>query len=137
MRVIIDTNVLIVILPAHSKYHRISKKLRDGEVGLIVSFDIILEYEELLKIRYSISSIDEELKDIINSPFTELTTVYYNWNLINVDSDDNKFVDCAIASQADYIVTNDKHFDILSQIPFPKVEVITIQQFENILFDQS
>ena len=137
MRVIIDTNILIVILPAHSKYHRISKKLRDGEVGLIVSFDIILEYEELLKIRYSISSIDEELKDIINSPFTELTTVYYNWNLINVDPDDNKFVDCAIASQADYIVTNDIHFDILSQIPFPKVEVITIQQFENILFDQS
>ncbi len=137
MRVIIDTNVLIVILPTHSKYHRILKKIRDGEVGLIVSFDIILEYEELLKVRYSISSIDEELQDIINSPFTELTTVYYNWKLINADPDDNKFVDCAIASQADYIVTNDKHFDILSQIPFPKVEVITIQQFESILFNQS
>ncbi len=56
--------------------------------------------------------------------------------MIQTDPDDNKFVDCAIASQADYIVTNDKHFDILAQITFPKVEVITIQQFETILFNQ-
>jgi DUF1016 N-terminal domain len=35
--------------------------------------------------------------------------------------DDNKFVDIAIASNADYIITNDKHFKILSKISFTKV----------------
>lgn len=86
--------------------------------------------------RYKVPSIDEELQDIVHSPFTELVTIFYNWQLISNDPDDNKFVDCAIASQADYIVTNDRHFDILSQITFPKVEVISIQQFETILFNQ-
>lgn len=42
---------------------------------------------------------------------------------------DNKFVDCAIASNADYLVTNDKHFDILKKVDFPKVNTIKIDKF--------
>jgi predicted nucleic acid-binding protein len=33
-----------------------------------------------------------------------LITPYFNWSLINADTDDNKFVDCAIAGNADYII---------------------------------
>jgi len=49
--------------------------------------------------------------------------------LIIVDKDDNKFVDLAIASDADYIVTNDSHFNSLKEVSFPKVKVITIEDF--------
>ena len=48
-------------------------------------------------------------------------------------SDRNKFVDCAIASNADFIVTNDGHFNVLKNIPFPKVKVISIDDFMEIL----
>ena len=54
---------------------------------------------------------------------------YYFWRLIAVDPDDNKFVDCAIAANADFIVTDDKHFKVLKDIPFPKVEVINKRKF--------
>ena len=57
------------------------------------------------------------------------TTVYFNWKLIYADTDDNKYVDCAIAAQADYIVTEDKHFHILKRIPFPNVQTISINEF--------
>ena len=43
------------------------------------------------------------------------------------DPDDNKFVDCAIASNAKYVVSQDHHFDVLKSIPFPKVDVVTIE----------
>lgn len=43
--------------------------------------------------------------------------------------DDNKFVDCAIAGRVKYVVTKDKHFSILKDIPFPKVEIISIDDF--------
>jgi uncharacterized protein len=49
--------------------------------------------------------------------------------LIVPDEDDNKYCDCAIAGQADYIVTEDKHFDVLKNIPFPSLEVISIDEF--------
>jgi predicted nucleic acid-binding protein len=49
---------------------------------------------------------------------------------IEKDKDDNKFVDCAIAGNADYIISNDKHFNILSQIEFPSIEVLKYEDFE-------
>jgi len=54
---------------------------------------------------------------------------YYHWQLIKQDPDDNKFADCAIAANADYLVTNDKHFNVLKQIQFPKLTVITAQKW--------
>lgn len=36
-------------------------------------------------------------------------TPHYRFHLITADQDDNKFVDCAIAANAEYIVTEDHH----------------------------
>ena len=46
-----------------------------------------------------------------------------------MDKDDNKFVDCAVSCNADYLVTNDRHFDILASIEFPKVITIKAKEF--------
>ena len=54
---------------------------------------------------------------------------HYTFALIEADKDDNKFVDCAIAANAKCIVTEDKHFRVLKNIPFPKVEVLGIEEF--------
>jgi len=53
--------------------------------------------------------------------------------MITQDPDDNKFVDCAIAGNATYIVSNDSHFDVLKQIDFPKLVVKNIQEFSALL----
>lgn len=45
----------------------------------------------------------------------------------------NKYADAAISNNADYLVTNDAHFNILKQIDFPKVNVLSAQQFLEIL----
>ena len=44
-----------------------------------------------------------------------------------------KFVDCAIAANASFIVSEDTHFKILKNIPFPDVRVIRLAQFVHIL----
>ncbi len=58
--------------------------------------------------------------------------VYIHFGLIEKDADDNKFVDCAIAADAEYIVTNDAHFNILKEIDWPKVLVKTIEEFASL-----
>ena len=68
----------------------------------------------------------------------ELPNVYYlhlnyKWQLITIDPDDNKYCDCAIAGQALYIVTEDRHFDVLKNIPFPSLNPIGIDRFLKIL----
>jgi predicted nucleic acid-binding protein len=63
----------------------------------------------------------------------EQITIYYNWQLITADPDDNKFVDCAICANARYLVSNDRHFSVLKKIDFPKVGILTIQEFQKII----
>jgi len=47
--------------------------------------------------------------------------------------DDNKFVDFSILGNGDYIVTQDKHFNILKSIDFTKMKIITIDKFYKLL----
>lgn len=45
----------------------------------------------------------------------------------------DKFVDCAFAANATYIVSNDKHYDVLKEIDFPKILVLKLQEFLGLL----
>lgn len=47
--------------------------------------------------------------------------------------DDNKFADWAVSCNADYLVTNDRHYDVLSTIEFPDIRVIKAAGFLEIL----
>lgn len=70
------------------------------------------------------------LQAIENAVNTEWVTKFYRWNLIQIDPDDNKFVDCAFACQANFLVTEDKHFNMLRQENFPKIPVISVARFK-------
>jgi len=59
--------------------------------------------------------------------------VYYSWNAVKSDPDDNKFFDIAVAGNANYLVTNDAHFNILKQLPFPSVNIISADDFLDII----
>lgn len=62
--------------------------------------------------------------------------LFYHWFLIKNDVDDNKFVDCAVATNADCIVTNDRHFDVVKEVRFPVITVINLGQFQMLLSQQ-
>lgn len=133
INVVLDTNVLLVIVPIQSPYANLYNDFKFGKFRISISSEILLEYEEQLKNRYKLNSVDIELNELLENKNTNLVTPDFNWNYITADPDDNKFVDCAIASNADFIITNDKHFAILQTIPFPKVNTLTLQQFIELL----
>jgi hypothetical protein len=58
--------------------------------------------------------------------------VYFRWKAITKDPDVDKYVDCAIAANAVYIITNDVHFKALSKMDFPKIEPLNLTQFNEI-----
>ena len=91
------------------------------------------EYEEILSKLYSPEISESTIHTILNSSNIEQVIPYYKWNLINADLDDNKFVDCALNAGIDYIVTNDKHFNVLKNIDFPEIKVVDIETFREIM----
>ncbi len=127
--IVLDTNCLLQALPSKSPYHKIWTDVLDGKISLCVNTDILEEYEEVIS-RKSTSEIARNIVEAIaNLSTTTFQNTYVHFELLPADSDDNKFVDCAVASDAEYIVTNDKHFNPLKEIPWPKVEIIKITEF--------
>ena len=76
------------------------------------------------------------IEAISNATNVEHVNPAYHFNLIKADPDDNKFVDCAITAGADYIVTEDSHFEHLKKIPFPQLNVLTLDEFNETLKQQ-
>ena len=133
--VVLDTNCLVQSLPAKSPYHKIWEDFLQGKFMLCVSNEILNEYEEIIE-RYSSASVARNvISAIVHSPYTLYKEASFKFNLIEADPDDNKFVDCAIAANASFIVSQDHHFDILKNIDFPKVELIGIDTFIALLSD--
>ena len=90
------------------------------------------EYAEILEQHMGSVVSESVLGTLENLKNIQLVTRYYRFQLLK-DQDDNKFVDCAVASSADFIVTHDKDFKLLRDLPFPKVNVIDSIQFEEAL----
>lgn len=113
MKVVIDTNVLVSALSSRSVYHWLIQSLLRQEFELYVTDEIMFEYEEVLKQKYSESVATNFILALKESPNTFYVHVYYWWNLIK-DPDDNKFVDCYIAAGAQYLLSHDSHFSVVS-----------------------
>jgi uncharacterized protein len=132
-RVVIDTNVLLQIIPRKSPLRKIFDAIINEKISLIFSAEILLEYEEILQRELTVGIAENIIRLIENLPNAEKHEVFYKWYLIKEDYDNNKFSDTAINSAADYFITNDKHFDVLKEIPFPKVNVITPEDFVKLI----
>ena len=127
--IVLDTNCLLQALPSNSPFHKIWTEVLDGHICLCVNTDILEEYEEILATKTTPEIARNIVDAIANLSTTIFQNTYVHFELLPADSDDNKFVDCAVASDAEYIVTNDKHFNPLKEIPWPKVEIIKIAEF--------
>ncbi|MCB9281230.1 MAG: putative toxin-antitoxin system toxin component, PIN family [Lewinellaceae bacterium] len=131
-RIVLDTNVLLVSISSKSRLHWIFRKLVAGEFFLCVTTEILSEYAEIIE-RYMGEEASVATMGVLeNLPNLVLITTYFRFNLLN-DEDDNKFSDCAVAANADFIVSHDKDFKILNSVSFPKIQVIDTITFESFL----
>ena len=118
MKILIDTNCLLVAIPKESNHRWLFDALLQKKFVLALSNEIIEEYEEKIQEFYGSTSLARNvIKTILNLENKEFVTVYYRWNLISKDPDDNKFTDCAITANADYLVTEDNDFKVLKTMP--------------------
>ncbi len=127
---------MLVSIPKNSPYRPIFDKFLDGEYDLLVSTEILNEYVEKLEEKANQFVANNISEVLINAKNVVFVNIYFNWNLISEDPDDNKFIDCAVAGDATFIVTNDKHFNILKNTGFPKLEVLKIEEFLEFLTTQ-
>jgi putative PIN family toxin of toxin-antitoxin system len=130
MRIVVDTNVFVSSFFGGNP-RRIIDLWKNGEVSLCLSRDILDEYIEVLE-RMGLED-KEELKELLvlfskgfNIVFTTKTPKI---SVVQADPDDDKFIECAIALNAEAIVTGDKALGNIKK--YREIRILTPAQFLN------
>lgn len=133
MLVVIDTNVLLVSISSRSKYHWLYQLIINKKIQVAFTHDILSEYEEQIGLHWHPDVATNVTRSLTELSSAFLIVIYYNLQLIIADTDDNKFVDCAFAANADFIITNDSHFNVLKTIDFPSIPILRLDEFKDLL----
>ncbi|RZK16436.1 MAG: putative toxin-antitoxin system toxin component, PIN family [Hymenobacter sp.] len=132
MRVVLDTNVLLVSVSSRSRLYWLYESFLASEFILCVTTEVLAEYAEIMTRHMGSEFCDATLDAITSAANTRFISPTYRFNLLN-DPDDNKFVDCAIAANAVCLVSHDRDFLPLRAIEFPKVAVVDTAGFRELL----
>lgn len=128
-KIVFDTNCLIQSIPQGSVYRKVWDSFFDGTNYLCLTNSILEEYEEILERLAGTKTARLIVLSILDNPYTLFFNTYYEFNLIEQDPDDNKFFDCAVAANAKYLVSDDRHFDAVKLLEFPHVDIIGLDDF--------
>ncbi len=132
MIVVLDTNVVLQSLNQRHPFAVILDAWYAGRFIWALSTDILLEYQEVI-VRKSGIARWQALARLLDLAAThggnaQQVSPSFFFRTISADRDDDKFADCAIAANADYIITSDKHFAPLIGSGY-KPQPITPEEF--------
>ncbi len=133
MRAVVDTNCLLASIPPKGQGYWLYEAFIAKKFTWVVSTEILLEYYEMITLRFSKETADLVIEIMLSKSNTELAEPSFIWNLIEADPDDNKFANLALSVGATLLVSNDKHFDIFNAIDFPPLNVVKLNEFKEIL----
>lgn len=125
-RVVFDSNVFISGFVFRGRPAQLLQQAEDSEFSLLTSAPIRLEIERVLteKFRWP--------KPVIAAICGPLWVVSENIEPLEsitecIDPDDNRILECAVAGQADYIVSGDHH--LLDMRQFEGIPILKINEF--------
>lgn len=131
MKFVLDTNVLIASLFG-KKSRKIVDLWKSQHIILCVSQPIIREYQEILprlgprgkeRLKEVLKLIDEDSSVLVADKTPRL-------KVVEEDPADDKFIECAVATRADFIISSDKHLkDIKS---YKGIKIVTPKEFLDI-----
>lgn len=131
MKITPDTNFLISATQwENSVAHKLLIKLIEEEAEFFITKDIMEEFDEVLQRDFKYKP--EETKDIIQTilTFANLQETNEKLDIIKDDIDDNKILECALASNSEYIVTYDNHLLTLKE--FRGIKIIKPEELKKI-----
>jgi len=108
-KVVIDTNIYISAIFWGGKPREIIELGRSGRIWVFTSSEIEKEIEEKLRLKFKLNA-DEATQVLLDfSTFTVPVKITKKIKAIADDPDDDKFIECAVACNAGFIVSGDKH----------------------------
>ncbi len=144
MILVLDTNVLIsAILSPHGPSAQIIRLVLADEMNLAVSKDMLDEayrfvrYPKIIKLMKKHSVLPEDVDSVIErlSAVAVMTSGALKLDVVEDDPSDNMILACALESEADFIVSGDRHLTELKEYQgimiFSPAAFLSFMQREN------
>jgi putative PIN family toxin of toxin-antitoxin system len=134
VRVVPDTNVYISALLWNGISHRLLRLAEAGELAFITTPAVMEELREVLgrpEFRFRLAALDTSVAELMESLLSVVEVIQDLpiESVVERDPDDDKIVGCALAAQAEWIVSGDDH--LLSLQRYKGVSMVTPRQFLN------
>ncbi|MEK6935552.1 MAG: putative toxin-antitoxin system toxin component, PIN family [Nanoarchaeota archaeon] len=110
MKIVVDTNFLVSATQwDYSVSHKLLQKLIRNNIEIFTTRDILNEFVEVLRRDFLYN--EEDTQNILEKVLQFLTIVapIKKIEVVKDDADDNKIIECAVESEAEYILSYDKH----------------------------
>jgi len=123
MKITADTNFLVSATQwDNSVAHKILVKLIEIDTEIFTTKDILNEFSEVLQRDFEYN--EEETNEIIEkvTSFVILVEPKEKLNVVKEDPDDNKILECAVASKSEYVLMYDNH--LLNLKEFRGVKIV-------------
>jgi len=127
-KVVIDTNVLISAALFGGNPEKILDLVQENRITLLISDEILDEFKKVLHEKFSFSMVVASRAASIIKEIATIITPNLKLNVIKQKESDNRILECAVAGNAQYIITGDtKHIAPLKK--YKKVKILRPSQF--------
>jgi len=129
IRVVLDTNTLISALLFSGTASRLVPLWQSRRITVLVSKEILQEYLRVLAYpKFQLG--DHEIRALVEEellPFAETIRVRRRLAVVRRDPEDDKFLECAVAGRAEYLVTGDR--DLRELGSYRRITILTVGEF--------
>ena len=129
IRVVLDTNTLISALLFSGTASRLVPLWQSRRITVLVSKEILQEYLRVLAYpKFQLG--DHEIRALVEEellPFAETIRVRRRLAVVRRDPEDDKFLECAVAGRAEYLMTGDR--DLREFGSYRGITILTVGEF--------
>jgi len=128
IRAVLDTNVVVSAVLFEGRASRLVPLWQQRRFLPVISSAVLEEYLQVLAYpKFELTA--EEIQQVIDEflPYAEVTSPKERVKVVRRDPADNKFLDCAVAGKAQYLVSGDQ--DLLSLRSFRGIPIVAVSEF--------
>ena len=133
-KIVFDTDVLVAAFLSEGVCSKLLLRARKKEYDLILSPDIIAEFEGVLLRKFSLSQSElSDVRNLLSEAISEMCSEFDPIDPTSRDPDDDKILACASASRADYLVTGDEDLVVIKE--YRGTKIVAPRDFESLFAD--
>jgi len=131
VRVVLDTNILVSACWTPGGLEaQVADLAITGQITACVSPDVLAEYRDVLS-RRKLASVSSRAQQLLSALEHIALSVESTTQITeSIDDDDNRFLECAVAASADYLITgNLRHYPSELAAPHGTIRIVNARTF--------